>query len=270
LFFDSVLEKGGQGKMEERRRAGIVTGAGGAIGGAIAIKLAEIGFTVLVNGRTREKAHATCEKIKELGGHAIPNYADVLIEEEVDTMVEQALQEFRGIDFLVNVVGGTRNTWIGDMTVEEWDYVIDINLKTTFLCTRAVIKHMMSQKFGRIINISSFAKDGVTWFAPLRFSRIHYSAANAGLVGFTRALAIELGEYGITANCVVPGPIPIPRSEKLWERVEADPKVAVKPLSLIPLKRYGTPGDVANMVAFLVSDEASYITGGEFYVTGGL
>ena len=256
--------------MGKRTRGGIVTGAGGAIGGAIAIKLAEKGFSVLVNGRTLEKAHATCDKINELGGYAIPNYADVLIEEEVEKMVEQAFQEFKGIHFLVNVVGGTKNTWIGDMTLEEWDYVININLKTTFLCTKAVIKHMMSQKYGRIINISSFAKDGVPWFAPMRFSRIHYSAANAGLVGFTRALAIELGEYGITANCVVPGPIPIPRSEKLWERVETDPNVTVKPLSLIPLKKYGAPQDVANMVAFLISDEASYITGGEFYVTGGL
>lgn len=256
--------------MRETTRSGIVTGAGGAIGGATAIKLAERGYHVLVNGRTPEKAHATCDKIKEHGGHAVPNYADVLIEEEVEKMVGQALREFEGIDFLVNVVGAARNSWIGDVTLEEWEYVIDINLKTSFLCTRAVIKHMMSRKYGRIVNISSFAKDGVPWFSPLGFSRIHYSTANAGLVGFTRALAIELGEYGITANCVVPGPIPIPRSQKLWERVETDPKVTVKPLSLIPLKRYGTPQDVANMVAFLISDEASYVTGGEFYVTGGL
>jgi 3-oxoacyl-[acyl-carrier protein] reductase len=256
--------------MGDGTRSGIVTGAGGAIGGATAIKLAEKGYRVLVNGRTPEKAHATCNKIKNLGGHAVPNYADVLIEEEVEKMAEQALQEFKGIDFLVNVVGGAKNSWIGDVTLEEWEFVIDINLKTSFLCTKAVIKYMMSQKYGRIVNISSFAKDGVPWFAPLGFSRIHYSTANAGLVGFTRALAIELGEYGITANCVVPGPIPIPRSEKLWERVETDPKVTVKPLSLIPLKKYGTTQDVANMVAFLVSDEASYITGGEFYVTGGL
>ncbi len=256
--------------MGEGIRSGIVTGAGGAIGGAIAVKLAEKGYRVLANGRKPEKAHGICDKIRQLGGHAIPNYADVLIEEEVEKMVEQALQEFGGIDFLVNVVGAAKNSWIGDVTLEEWEFVIDINLKTSFLCTKAVMKHMMSQKYGRIVNISSFAKDGVPWFAPLRFSRIHYSAANAGLVGFTRALAIELGEYGITANCVVPGPIPIPRSQKLWKRVETDPKVTVKPLSLIPLKKYGTPQDVANMVAFLISDEASYVTGGEFYVTGGL
>ncbi len=257
-------------EMERKKRGGIVTGAGGGIGGASAIKLAEQGFPVLVNGRTPEKAHATCEKIKVLGGRAIPNYADVLKSEEVQEMVEQALQEFGGIDFLVNVVGGTKNTWIEDITEEEWDYVIDLNLKTAFLCTKAVIKHMISRKYGRIINVSSFAKDGVRWFAPLRFSRIHYSAANAGLVGFTRALAIELGEHGVTANCVVPGPIPLPRSEKLFERIETDPNVTIKPLSMIPLRRYGTPQDVANMVSFLISEEASYITGGEFYVTGGL
>ena len=256
--------------MEREKRGGIVTGAGGGIGGATAIKLAKQGFSVLVNGRTPEKAHATCEKVEAFGGRAIPNYADVMKKEEVEEMVEQAAKEFGGVDFLVNVVGGTKNTWIEDITEEEWDFVIELNLKTAFLCTKAVLKHMISQKYGRIINVSSFAKDGVRWFAPLRFSRIHYSTANAGLVGFTRALAIELGEFGITANCVVPGPIPLPRSEKLWKRVETDPNVTIKPLSMIPLKKYGTPEDVANMIAFLISEEASYVTGGEFYVTGGL
>jgi 3-oxoacyl-[acyl-carrier protein] reductase len=257
--------------MEKELKAGIVTGAGGAIGGATAVTLAKMGFSVLVNGRTPEKAHTTCERIKDLaGGRAVPNYADVMNKEEVEQMVSQAIQEFHRIDFLVNVVGGTKNTYIEDITEEEWDYVINLNLKTAFLCTKAVMKQMISQRHGRIINISSFAKDGVHWFASLKFSRIHYSAANAGLVGFTRALAIELGEYGITANCVVPGPIPLPRSEKLWERIETDPNVSIKPLSLIPLKKYGTSQDVANMVSFLISDEASYITGAEFYVTGGL
>ena len=257
-------------KMQREKRGGIVTGAGGGIGGATAIKLAEQGFPVLVNGRSPEKAHATCEKIEALGGRAIANYADVMKKEDVEKMVAQGLKEFGGIDFLVNVVGGTKNTWIEDVTEEEWDFVIELNLKTTFLCTKAVLNQMISQKYGRIINVSSFAKDGVHWFAPLKFSRVHYSTANAGLVGFTRALAIELGEYGITANCVVPGPIPLPRSETLWERIETDPSVTIKPLSIIPLRRYGTPQDVANMISFLISEEASYITGGEFYVTGGL
>lgn len=256
--------------MKREKRGGIVTGAGGGIGGATAIKLSVKGFPILVNGRTPEKAHATCEKIKDMGGTAIPNYADVLEGEQVQQMVEQAYEEFGGIDFLVNVVGGTTNTWIGDITEEEWDNVIDLNLKTAFLCSKAVIKYMMNDRYGRIVNVSSFAKDGVRWFAPMRYSRIHYSTANAGLTGFTRAMAIELGEYGITVNCAVPGPIPLPRSQKLWENIEENPDVNIKPISMIPLKRYGTPEDVANMIAFLVSEEADYITGGDFYVTGGL
>jgi 3-oxoacyl-[acyl-carrier protein] reductase len=256
--------------MAHEKRAGIITGAGGAIGGATAVKLAQMGFDVLVNGRNPKKAETTCEKVEAIGGRAVPNHADVLVRKEVEKMIDQALQEFQRIDFLVNVVGGTKNTWIEDITEEEWDDVIDLNLKTAFLCTKAVLKTMISQGYGRIINISSFAKDGVHWFAPLKFSRIHYSTANAGLVGFTRALAIELGEHGITANCVVPGPIPLARSENLFNRIDTDPMVPIKPLDLIPLKRYGTPEDVANMVSFLISDEASYITGAQFYVTGGL
>lgn len=249
---------------------GIVTAAGGAIGSAVVRNLLGKGMGVLGCDISVERLNSLQAELSDRASSFVPFEADVLDPPQVSRMTEAAMSHFGSVDFLVNVVGGAKNSSLLDMPVEEWDYVIDINLKSAFLCTKSVAGHMMAQQFGRIVTISSFAKDGVRWFAPIGFSRVHYSAANAGLVGFTRALSIELGSYGITANCVVAGPIQLPRSQKIWDRIESDDSVHVKPRDLISLGKYCKPEYVAGSVDYLLSEAAEFVTGTEQYVTGGL
>jgi 3-oxoacyl-[acyl-carrier protein] reductase len=156
------------------------------------------------------------------------------------------------------------------MTDEAWERVLTVNLTTAFLCTRAAARVMREQRYGRIVYISSTAKDGVPWFAQAGVGRSNYAAAKMGLLGLARAAAAELASHGVTVNVVVPGPILTPRTAPGFRRLEEDERVRAKPLDVIPLGRYGVPQDVANAVAFLVSDDAAYITGHELYVSGGL
>jgi 3-oxoacyl-[acyl-carrier protein] reductase len=198
--------------------------------------------------------------------------ADVTNYNEVAQMIEAGLERMGKIDVLVNVAGGVHDgLWITEMSEENWDYVVNVNLKSAFNCIKAIVPHFLARQTGKIINVSSLAKDGVPWFAQAGIGRSSYATANAGLIGLTRTLAYELGKDGITVNCVVPGPVQTPNTEKgLIGRVENDPKVSCSPLRMIPLGRLATPEDVAGGIYFLASDDANYISGHSLYITGGL
>lgn len=260
-----MKERGTEGNLR-----GIITGAAGSIGRATAAKLSGRGASLLLNDTDSAGLAAVTASIREAGGQVISDSADVTVKEQVMEMVRRGMETFGRLDFIVCIVGGARNSSFLDISEEEWEWVMGINLKSAFLCAQAIAPHMIARKSGRIVTISSFAKDGVRWFAPIGHSRVHYSAAKAGVAAFTRALSIELGPYGITANCVVPGPIRLPRSKSLWDRVESDPAVKIRPADLITLQRYCEPEDVAGSVAFCLSEDAAYVTGAELYVTGGM
>jgi NAD(P)-dependent dehydrogenase (short-subunit alcohol dehydrogenase family) len=249
----------------------IVTAAAGSIGSATVVRLLAEGKQVLACDANPERLGALEAGLPDSYAGQIESFVgDMTVKTDVERMIEVALSKLGSVDALVSVVGGTKNSGLLEITEAEWDSVIDLNLKSLFLCSQAAARTMIDQGFGRIVSVSSFAKEGVRWFAPLGFSRVHYTAAKAGVAGFTRALAIELGQHGVTANCVVPGPIRLPRSEKMWDRIDTDPEIRPKPLELISLGRYCTANDVAAAIAHLLSPDASYVTGAEHFVTGGL
>lgn len=254
--------------MRLQDKIAVVTGAGGYIGSAIAVRLAEEGAKVIVNDMSSDKAEKTVKEISNTGGKAIVIQADVTDRGEVGSMMDRTVEIFGRVNILVNVAGGPRNNLLTDLSEEDWDYTINLNLKGSFNCIQAAAKYMMKQKHGKIVNTSSTAKNGVPWFSHIGQS--NYSSAKAALTGLTRSLAQELAPYSINVNCVIPGPVETPKSRELFRQLEKDPQVRVSPLRLIPLRRLGKPADVANAVLFLASEEASYITGSLLYVSGGL
>ena len=201
-------------------------------------------------------------EIKAKGGKAIIVKADVTNGKEVKQMVKTTLDEFGGIDILVNVAGGAARGkargYFHEVQEEDWISVVDLNLKGTMMCCHAVIEHMIKKRSGKIINIGS-----VAGMIGSSIAMADYSAAKAGVIGFTKALAKELGPYGINVNCVSPGPIGTPRFFTL------DKETIKKLESFTYLKRLGRPEEVANLVVFIASDEASYITGQNYAVCGG-
>src|SRR5919201_1752291 len=238
----------------------LVTGAARGIGRATAVRLARDGAAVVVN----YKANAVAAKeaaglVTEAGGRATTVQADVSVPEEADRLVKQTL-EFGGgrLDVLVNNAGTTRDNLLIRMSLEEWDAVLDLNLRGAFLVTKAAMRPMMKQRGGRIVNIASVA--GVMGNA----GQANYAAANAGLIVFAKTDAREMASRNITANAVAPGLVPTELTAPLPQAV----KDAM--LAQTPLARFGTVEDVANAVAFLASDEASYITGQVLVVDGGM
>lgn len=221
-----------------------------------------------MNDIVAEKAEGVAREIREAGGVAKAASFDVTRADVVEEIISAVVREMGPIDILVNVAGGPKNNLVNQLTEEEWDYAVDLNLKGSFNCIRAVVKHMILRKYGRIVNTASTSMFGVPWFAHIGQS--NYAASNAGLVGLTRSLAYELGPHGININCVVPGPIKTPKSKAAFEKLERDPAVKTSPLRLIPLGRLGRPDDVANGISFLVSDDADYITGAFLHICGGL
>ncbi|NET69657.1 MAG: 3-oxoacyl-[acyl-carrier-protein] reductase [Sphaerospermopsis sp. SIO1G2] len=238
-------------------QAAIVTGASRGIGRAIALQLASQGAKVVVNyASSSTAADQVVEEIIGNGGEAIALQADVSKSEQVDTLIKTTIDKYKRIDILVNNAGITRDNLLLRMKLEEWQAVIDLNLTGVFLCTKAVSKIMLKQKSGRIINISSIA--GQMGNA----GQANYSAAKAGVIGFTKTMAKEVASRGITVNAVAPGFIKTDMTNDLK---------AEGILQYIPLGRFGEPEDIAGMVRFLAADPAAaYITGQVFNVDGGM
>lgn len=237
----------------------IVTGASRGIGREIATALAEAGANVVVNYMgNREKAEEVASQIKQLGREALIIQGDVSDSRQVDQLISQTLDHFGRIDILVNNAGITRDNLIMRMKEEDWDVVIDTNLKSVFLLGKAVSRQMMKQRYGRIINITSVV--GVLGNA----GQANYVAAKSGVIGLTKTLARELAARGITVNAVAPGFIETDMTATLPEEVKK------QLLDQIPLSRLGTPQDVAKLVKFLASEDASYMTGQVIHVDGGM
>ncbi len=242
---------------ELKDKVSIVTGSARGIGKAIALALATQKAKVVVNyANSSTEAEKVVTEITELGSEAIAIKADVSKSEEVDTLINQTMEKWGRIDILVNNAGITRDTLLLRMKLEDWQAVIDLNLTGVFLCTKAVSKIMLKQKSGRIINITSVS--GIMGNA----GQANYSAAKAGVIGFTKSVAKEFAPRGITVNAVAPGFI----ATDMTANLNAEPI-----LQYIPLNRFGKPEDIAGMVRFLASDPAaSYITGQVFNVDGGM
>ena len=240
-----------------RDRVAIITGASRGIGRAIAVELAAQGANVVVNyASSGDAAQQVVAEITEAGGSAIALQADVSKLEQVDALVNNTLEKFSRVDILVNNAGITRDTLLLRMNPEDWQAVIDLNLTGVFLCTRAVSKIMLKQRSGRIINIASVAGQMGN---P---GQANYSAAKAGVIGFTKTVAKELASRGITVNAVAPGFI----ATDMTSDLKSD-----EIIKYIPLGRYGQPEDIAGMVRFLATDSAAaYITGQVFNVDGGM
>lgn len=240
-------------------RVAVVTGSSRGIGRAIAIKLASLGAKVVVNYHTSEDAaQEVVEQIKADGSEAIAVHADVKDAEQAKGLIDAALEAFGGLDILVNNVGVTRDTLLMRMKEDDWDIVVDTNLKGTFNCTKVAQRPMIRQRYGRIINITSVS--GIAG----QVGQANYSASKAGVIGFTKAVAKELGIRNITVNAVAPGYVPTDQTANLPQ------ELIDYILELTPLKRPGTAEEIANAVAFLASEEASYVSGQVLGVDGGM
>jgi 3-oxoacyl-[acyl-carrier protein] reductase len=239
-------------------RVALVTGASQGIGRACALGLATAGAAVAVAARNQDKLNQLVNEITAAGGKAAAFALDVTDEEQIKSAIKAAIAQFDKIDILVNNAGITRDQLVMRMKRADWDAVLQTNLTSAYLCTQQVTSSMLKQRWGRIINVTSvFGQMG-------QAGQANYSASKAGLIGLTMAVARELGSRNITCNAVAPGFIETAMTEVLGEEFK---QTAAKQ---IPLGRVGLPADVANAVAFLASDEASYITGHVLSVNGGL
>jgi len=239
-------------------RVSIVTGASQGIGEVIARQLAREGSAVILVDVQEEKLNSVRKEIVDSGGQALSFVADVSLLPEAQRVCDEVVAHFGRIDHLVNNAGITRDSLLLRLKEEDWDAVLAVNLKGVFNFCKAAIRTMINQRSGRIVNISSVV--GLMGNA----GQTNYAASKAGVIGFTKALAREVANRGITVNCVAPGYIMTAMTERLPEEV----KKAF--LELIPMKRFGSPEDVAAVVLFLLSDEASYITGQVINVNGGM
>lgn len=235
----------------------IVTGGAGGIGAAIAQRFANEGAKLAIADIDADAAKTTVAAIAANGADAIPIATDVTQKNSVVTMVKATLDRWGRIDVLVNVAGGADRKPVVDMTAQDWDHIVDMNLKSVFLCSQAVLPTMLKQKYGKIVNISSIY--GFTGNA----TRSSYAAAKAGVATFTKSLALEVVHDGINVNAVAPGRITTPRvrshySDQAWAEAVAQ----------IPMGRTGTPKEIASAVLFLVTDENNYITGQTIHVNG--
>ena len=245
--------------MQLEGKVALVTGGSRGIGRAIALLLAKRGADVAINFAGNEAAaQATVDEIKALGRKAIMIKADVAVNTACVAMVDQVVQEFGKIDILVNNAGITRDGLLMRMKEEDWDAVLNTNLKSVYNCSKAAVKYMMKARAGRIVSISSVV--GLMGNA----GQANYAAAKAGIIGFTMALAKEVASRGITVNSVAPGFVNTDMTKVLPEKVVENLKAA------IPLAKLGEPEDIAKAVAFLVSDDAAYITGQTLHVDGGM
>lgn len=240
-------------------KCAIVTGASRGIGKAIAIKLASLGASIVINYRSSEsEAENVAKEVKKFGVEAMLVKADISNIEEAEKLVKEAKEKFGKIDIMVNNAGITKDGLIMRMKEEDFDNVIRVNLKGVFNCLKSITPVMMRQKHGKIINLSSVV--GISGNA----GQVNYAASKAGVIGMTKSLAKEIGSRGINVNAVAPGFIETDMTDKLGEKLKQEA------VNNIPLKRLGKPEDVAEVVSFLASDEASYVTGQVIHVDGGM
>jgi 3-oxoacyl-[acyl-carrier protein] reductase len=235
----------------------IVTGGGGGIGGAIVRRFSREGAKVAVVDIDTETAEAAAAELTAQGADAMATVADVTKKQSVGEMVQSTLDRWGRIDVLVNVAGGAERKLVVEMTASDWDHVVDMNLKSTFLCSQAALPAMLKQQYGKIVNISSIY--GFTGNA----TRSSYAAAKAGVAAFTKSLALEVIHDGINVNAVAPGRVTTPRvrnrySDEAWAAAVAQ----------VPMGRAGTPEEIASAVLFLANDENKYITGQTIHVNG--
>jgi 3-oxoacyl-[acyl-carrier protein] reductase len=244
-------------------RVAFVTGAGRGIGAATALRLAEDGARVILADIDPEGCKQVAADIEKVGSQALAVSCNVADHEAVETAVQQGVERFGRLDILVNNAGVLRDNLLFKMSDDDWDTVMNVHLKGAFLCSRAAQKYMVEQKYGRIISLSSVSALG-------NRGQANYSTAKAGLQGFTRTLATELGPFGITANAVAPGFIDTEMTRATARRQGHDPQQVIEMASKsIPVRRVGQPRDVANVICFLASEESSYVTGQIIYVAGG-
>ncbi|MBU8907047.1 3-oxoacyl-[acyl-carrier-protein] reductase [Desertibacillus haloalkaliphilus] len=240
-------------------KAALVTGASRGIGRAIALELAKNGANVAINyAGSQERAEAVVEEVKQLGVEAFAIQADVADANATQQMVKEVISAFGSLDILVNNAGITRDNLIMRMKEEDWDSVIDTNLKGVFNCSKAVTRQMMKQRSGRIVNVASVV--GVLGNA----GQANYVAAKAGVIGLTKTMARELANRNITVNAVAPGFIETDMTDELNEDVKAEM------LKQIPLAKLGQPEEVASVIRFLVSEDSRYMTGQTLHVDGGM
>ncbi|HLB01717.1 MAG TPA: 3-oxoacyl-[acyl-carrier-protein] reductase [Nitrospiria bacterium] len=244
--------------MELKGKVAFITGAAQGIGKAIAQILAEDGADVVVADLVLEKAQETAKEISERGSRALPLKIDVARYPEVREAVDSVMTQWGRLDILVNNAGITRDALLLRMKEEDWDLVLDVNLKGTFHCTKAVLPLMTKQRGGKIVNIASIV--GVIGNA----GQANYAASKAGVIGFTKTVAREYASRGINVNAVAPGFIETPMTHRL------SPEVRENLFKQIPLGRLGTAQDVAHVVGFLVSEKAAYLTGQVIHVNGGM
>lgn len=243
--------------VQLKGKIAIVTGAAQGIGRGIVLSLAKKVAKVAVADIT-DKRFEVVREIEQMGSGGLAIRCDVLSKEEVDNMAKEVIEKYGKVDILVNNAGIYPFQPLADMMEQDWDKVLDVNLKGVFYCTKAILPKMMEQRYGKIISVSSIA-GSVVGFPNL----VHYSASKAGIMGFTKSLALEVAQYGINENAIAPGPVETPATRGLGEELYEQTRRA------IPMGRWGLPEDIANLVVFLASDESRFITGQCIVVDGG-
>jgi len=249
-----------------QNKVAVITGAAQGIGAAIARRFADEGASLVLLDLDGERLNRTAAELGSNVKTALPIVADVTDEEAVEEAFRRVAESHGRLDVLVNNVGGARNAKLWAMTSQQWDFTIRLNLRSAFLCTRAAVRMMMPQRSGAIVCMSSGAREGTPWTAH-HDGAAAYSAAKAGIHGFIRDAALELGEFGIRINAVAPGPIETERTAATFAELRAASDYS--PHRLVPLRRIGQPREIADAVLFLASDEASYVTGTTLNVAGG-
>lgn len=254
----------------------IITGSGRGIGKAIAKRFASEGAYVVVNDINSKRLEETWQEIQIISKSQEKVcqgvIADVTVKSDAVRLIEEAISTWGRVDILVNNAGGPMRTprWVEEVSEEDFDRVMDVNLKGTFFCSQAVIPCMKRQKYGRMINISSRTARSGGWISGAHHAAAtgpQYAAAKGGVISLTKQLAVDLGSFGITVNCVAPGVTLSDSMQKFWLSLSEADKESM--LRLIPLRRLGTPEEVASVVLFLASDEAGYITGATIDINGG-